>query len=1016
MKEMKDIFGKCTAMLLLLGTFMPVDTHAQDIRDIRARYRIIEELMDSKMYASAGKELTELIPMITPESGIKRISAEAALVKCRIETGSPDMDAIMDEFLIRYPNAAEKEELLLNYASHYFRIKDYAKAGSVLRNINPEKLPSSRRTEYNFKSSYCSMRAGNNEKALEGFEKVSRSRYSMYTVPSLYYSAYIHYMNGRYAESIPLFERVTSNPTYSTISRYYLLEAHFILKDYDYVILNGRNLYEDADSEMKLKTARILSEAYFKNGMPREAKMFFEIYSTSGINLSRKDKYYSAVVSYSLQSYMSALESFKQTAGNTDTIGQSSYMHIGNCYIKLKNKVAAMEAYRKASLLDYDMMVKETSMYNYAKLAFDLNADIRPFNEYIRSYPKSKNHDEIYGYIASSYLSTKDYAAAADALEKIKEKTIEVTAKMQKATFFRGIELMDSGSYRLAEEMFRQSVENNAGNTQLNNLSKFWLAEAEFRNGKYEEAIRTNTELIGNVDFKRTDEAPETLYNLGYCHLMNGGFSESERWFKEYLDLPPTRRRSTTDAKIRLADAYFMQKKYSYAAELYEEASKFTEKDNAYPIYQGAMAYGLISNDNKKISMLGDIMYNYQDNPLHSQSVFELGRTLLQHKDYKGAADCFGKLINGKDSLYIPKAMVEMGLTYFNMKKNDMAIGEYRRVIEEYPSSPEAANALAGMETVYQSENRITEYFSYLDTHGLSATKSDAEREDMLFNAAEQTFVNRKYRKAAEDLKRFLETYPESGRKDQALFYIAESLRFSGEQENASDYYRQTMDSKDRSIRETSTITYAELSYGLNKYEEALSAYGKILEMESLPGNREKAALGEIRSLYRLRHYSETSGRIDDFMESDLYNAGYETELTYLKAKAMTFEGKREEAKNLFRRLAEDCTSAEGAESRYLLILDAYESGKFENVENMTFEFAETGTPHRYWLAKSFIILGDSYAERGEWTQAKATLESILEGYSPESGSDDIPEQIRIRLDVIEKEMKSRGTDSIPAV
>ena len=62
-----------------------------------------------------------------------------------------------------------------------------------------------------------------------------------------------------------------------------------------------------------------------------------------------------------------------------------------------------------------------------------------------------------------------------------------------------------------------------------------------------------------------------------------------------------------------------------------------------------------------------------------------------------------------------------------------------------------------------------------------------------------------------------------------------------------------------------------------------------------------------------------------------------------------------------------------------------------------------SGTPQTYWLAKSFIVLGDSFAEQGELEQAKATFESIRDGYQAEGASDDVLDNVQMRLRKIEE-------------
>ena len=71
-------------------------------------------------------------------------------------------------------------------------------------------------------------------------------------------------------------------------------------------------------------------------------------------------------------------------------------------------------------------------------------------------------------------------------------------------------------------------------------------------------------------------------------------------------------------------------------------------------------------------------------------------------------------------------------------------------------------------------------------------------------------------------------------------------------------------------------------------------------------------------------------------------------------------------------------------------------------MENRTFALSDSATPQTYWLAKSFIALGDSYAERDNLDQARATFESIKENYAP-GQQDDVLQQVEMRLNKLAK-------------
>ena len=135
---------------------------------------------------------------------------------------------------------------------------------------------------------------------------------------------------------------------------------------------------------------------------------------------SRKDYYYSGILASNLNSYDDAIASFTKVIGTDDELSQSAHYHMANCYLQMKNKVTAMEQFRLAGEKDFDPVIKEDACFNYAKLTFDINSDISQFTEYLEKYPDQGKEDIINGYMADSFLLSKDYRSAVDILVKIK--------------------------------------------------------------------------------------------------------------------------------------------------------------------------------------------------------------------------------------------------------------------------------------------------------------------------------------------------------------------------------------------------------------------------------------------------------------------------------------------------------------------------------------------------------------------------------------------------------------------
>ena len=163
------------------------------------------------------------------------------------------------------------------------------------------------------------------------------------------------------------------------------------------------------------------------------------------------------------------------------------------------------------------------------------------------------------------------------------------------------------------------------------------------------------------------------------------------------------------------------------------------------------------------------------------------------------------------------------------------------------------------------------------------------------------------------------------------------------------------------------------------------------------------ALTGMMRSAFRGHDLANAVRVADMLMEDSRSDSDLKIEAKYVKAKSYLASSRREAAMEILKGLAENMNTDYGAEAAYLLIVDSYDRGEFTDVENKVYDFADSGSGQTYWLAKSFIVLGDSFVERGELRQARATFESVKEGYSSEASDDDVLSGIELRLKKLEE-------------
>ena len=979
---------------------------SQDRKGLERRMERVRELFDNDMYAAAREEISSVMSECFLSEEDESALAAYAII-CDIRLGSPNLDALMDGYESQYRSSPEYMGIRLMYAGRYFDKEDYTAALEILEGVDYSLLSKKDKEQYLFQRSFCQLTHGQFEDAETGFSTILKGRRGRYTVPSTYYMGYLAYLKKDFSKAVELFSKVRDDGHFGVYCAYYMLESELMMGNYDYVVEHGPAVSEAVDGDLKPRAARMISQAYYRTGRPEEAGKWFESYSASGTDMTRKDNYYLGIISYSVQSYYAAIDAFsKVMAEGEDSLSQSAYMHIAGSYLRLKNKHEALKYYKKASEMNFDGSVREESYFNYAKLAFDLNSDITAFQDYLELWPETQRSDEIYSYIATSYLLSKKYKPAIDALNNIRRLTPEMDMNLQKAAFLRGLELFERGSYAGADTDFRIALRHSSYNQSLALLTRFWLAETCYRAGNLNEAVSLYEELCQNARFAGFKEYPLALFGLGYCYYAEKNYTVAMEWFHKFLEQHVSDMDLIIEARLRIGDALFMMRDYAGAASVYGEVSMMDYQPGSlvYAAYQCAVSCGLADDVDRKISMLEGIVDRRDISPLYSKAVYELGRTYVQEGMTEKAERTFKYLLNDiADPLYESRSLLELGMLCSNAGDYDEALEYLTRIVEEMPLSEDTDNALAAIESIYTVLNRPEEYFAYLDRIGMSAVKTPDEKELMIFNAAEQVYLAGDYSAAESSLRNFVSQYPDGQKTPLAWFYIGESLNALDRKEEAASAYLEVMDKGEGSFVELSTLQYARICYSLERYAQAASAYESLYDIARLENNRTEALLGLMSSYFRDSKYNAAIDAASRVMGLQGLKDTDRMTAQYIMAKSCLKLGRRSDALPLLEALSGNVFTSQGAEAAYLLIQDTYDAGDFEEVENMVYALSDSKTDQMYWLARSFIVLGDSFAEREDWAQARATFQSILDGYEPEDARDDVLDQVNMRMERLNK-------------
>ena len=916
---------------------------------------------------------------------------------CAIKMQSPGYEQRLAQYEKDWRKSSISNLIDYEYALLLFDRGRYSEAADRFANVERKYLDESTWQELAFKTGYSFFNRGLYSEARPPFYEVEALPMSDYKAPARYALGYMSYCEKDFPTAQRWFELAATDPRFEELSSFYLVDCHFMQKDYDYTIEKGKEIYANEPGVRQAHLARIISESYLVKGDKQKAKEYYS--ATSKENMGRSDYFYAGSVLYAVDDYKGAIANYTQMTDRTDSIGQIANYQLANAYLKTGNNIGAMRAFKDASEASWNGVMQEDALFNYAKLAFDLNKDTAPFAQYIETYNTSRRGDEIYSYMALASLYNRDYAGAVEAYDKIDELDAGQRSNYIKAYYLRAEQLISSGSYTDAIPCLRAAAYYLPKQDPLGQMARYWQAEANYRSENYPEAARLFADLYNISALEGMTEGNLLSYNTAYSHMKAQEYKQAIRWFDIYLTEGDDTYRK--DALVRKGDCYFASHDYAGSIPAYRAAIKeIPVKEDIYPYSQLALAYGLSGDKNAKADVLAYVLHADPETPMYAEGMYELGRANMEIGDYTKALEAFTILRDSATNRETcAKALIGIGMVSRNTRDYDAALAAYKQVVELLPGTETAEDALYAIESIYQTIGQPEKYLEYVESNNLAATKTDAEKEILYYNTAEQVYLSGNYAQAASALQKYLDAYPYGAHRTNATFYLAESYNALGGKEKACEYYEKVIAASDAgSFAESSMLHLAELSYSLERYMKAYSAYQDLRDHAVMEPNRRAALFGMMRSAYRARSWEDASAACNAVSALSGLSVDEKRECDYIKAKSYMATSRRDEALAIFKTLSSQPATDEGAEARYILIQDSFDRADYTAVQQGVFDFSDKSGGQNYWLARAYITLADTFLQLGKNEQAKATLESIRDGYTPERPDDDIQDLVQSRL------------------
>ena len=264
----------------------------------------------------------------------------------------------------------------------------------------------------------------------------------------------------------------------------------------------------------------------------------------------------------------------------------------------------------------------------------------------------------------------------------------------------------------------------------------------------------------------------QAKYNLAYCYLKKENYTKAKPLFDEAGGTGRAEMQAwQRDAFLRSADCSFMMRDYAQARIQYTKILDGGWSSGDYATFQLGLISG-ISNSRQKIEWLTNLVRNYPNSDLVPDAYLEIAGTHLADERYEEAIPFLKKVTTFTSSTLVPKAYLQLGIASFNLNKNDDALQQYTTLLQRYPNSTEADEALDNAKAVFVEEGRSAEYVEFARKMGKEVSVS--QEDQLAYQEAEVQFNNGNFQQALAKFEQYLGRFPNGRYALEANFYKSE--------------------------------------------------------------------------------------------------------------------------------------------------------------------------------------------------------------------------------------------------
>lgn len=987
--------------LFLAALLFTVWGYAQttaNIADDEVLYQKCLELYNEGNYGAASHLLLEYLETqqlendVLREENIRRASLLFAKTAVRLE--KTEGEKRITRFVKMYSPDPIASGALREIADYYYNNRDYKEAEYYYNQINTWSLSKQEKEEVIFRKAYLLFIRKKFSAAKSKFGLVSYKGSKNY-YPANYYLGLCNFYQEKYEEAIRSFKLVENNPRYKRYVPYYIAQIYFKQKRYDELIRSATEALEENYSlRNRNEMNQLVAQSYFELGDYKSALPYYEYFIERTSRLRVEDFYQAGFVYYQNGAYEKAKRYFEELGDDPSEMTQNGLYHLADCYLKIGDKNSARNAFYKCSQLNYDAEIRDESHFQYAKLSYELGYENDAIAAFQSIDSQSDNYDEAQRLLSKLFLNTNNFKKAERILGSMTNRSAALNEAYHKVIYYRGVEEYQSQNKKRSADYFQKASALNYDES-ARVMSLYWLAEMAHQKENYQ---RSNDFLDDyfvasrNVAVSEQTSQPLALYLTAYNYIKQSNYSKAKDYFNRSIvqiqrnrfQNPYIKDQILPDAHLRLGDCYFKENNYARALDNYGKVDISNNQNYVYALYQKAIIKGLKGNQVEKVIDLENIERRYPDSKYADDALYELGLTYLEIGEFNKARRPLDKLVlNYKDrSELANQAYLKLGLIAYNQGSTQNAIKYYRACLNNNPSPSEKNNALIALKEIYVDDLGDPDSYFELTEEMTGYSYSDAGKDSLNYQVAERQYEQGNYAESISEFTQYISKYPKG-------IFIIPAHYFRGEAKFIQKNYTAALQDYDYIVRrgrseyyEDALLKAALISYNHEEdFSRALDYYTQLDRVAQSQEKKFEAQLGALRSAYKTGETDLLEEMANKVISNNLANNDQKGLAHYYLAKINYDRQRMELAEINFEKTRALLTNEFAAQARYFLAEIAYQNGQLSEAKERCNAANRQNTNYSYWLAKGIILLSDILKDQGDYFNAKAALESLIENY-----------------------------------